>query len=151
MSFDFQASYEALNPGDLDYRFYTSLATSRGLHRVVDLGCGTGVLAVMLARAGHGVVGVDPDPEMLRVARDRAGSELVTWRQGEAEVMPTAWADLVTMSGHVAQVFTTDDAWRTALHQIWRCLAPGSTGVRDAQPSRPGMGAVESRGNIARR
>lgn len=124
MSFDFQAAYEDLNPSDHDYRFYAGLARSRGVRRVVDLGCGTGVLAVMLARSGVEVVAVDPDRAMLRVARGRLGTELVSWRDGGAEAIPTGWADLVTMSGHTAQVFTTDDAWRTALLDIHRGLTP---------------------------
>jgi len=38
--------------------------------------------------------------------------------------MPSAWADLVTMSGHVSQVFVTDNQWRVALHDVHRGLAP---------------------------
>ena len=40
--------------------------------RVLDLGCGTGVLAVALAKAGHTVRGVDSSLPMLRVARRNA-------------------------------------------------------------------------------
>lgn len=125
MPFDFQAAYEDLNPSDHDYRFYAGLARSRAVRRVVDLGCGTGVLAVMLAGNGLEVVAVDPDREMLRVARGRPGTDLVSWRDGGAEAIPIGWADLVTMTGHTAQVFTTDDAWRTALLDIHRGLTPG--------------------------
>ncbi len=47
---------------------------ARGIRaaRVLDLGCGTGVLAIALARAGHAVRGVDSSPHMLRVARRNA-------------------------------------------------------------------------------
>ncbi len=102
--FDFQAAYDALNPDAADHRFYAALASRLSAERAVDLGCGTGTLAVLLARGRREVIGIDPDPEMLRVARQRAGNELVTWQQGYAEAMPSAWADLVTMSGHVSQV-----------------------------------------------
>ncbi len=142
MAFDFQAAYEDLNPSDLDYRFYAGLASSRGVRRVVDLGCGIGVLAVMLARTGHEVIAVDPDPEMLRVARGRPGTDLVSWRDGGAEVIPTRWADLVTMSGHTAQVFTTDDAWRAALGDIKRGLAP--QGLFAFETRNPGARAWEA-------
>src|SRR5690606_33465644 len=40
--------------------------------RVLDAGCGTGRVAVELARRGHDVVGVDLDPSMLAVARREA-------------------------------------------------------------------------------
>src|ERR1043166_9832117 len=44
-------------------------------HRVLDIGCGTGSLVVMLKRqlpAGQ-VVGLDPDPKVLRRARMKVG------------------------------------------------------------------------------
>ncbi|MFL5816454.1 MAG: class I SAM-dependent DNA methyltransferase [Conexibacter sp.] len=39
---------------------------------VVDLGCGSGILAAELLRAGHEVLGVDASDEMLALARTRA-------------------------------------------------------------------------------
>lgn len=124
MTFDFAAAYDALNSADDDYRFYAALADELGVRQVVDLGCGTGVLAVLLARGGRVVTGLDPDPEMLRAARERPGHELVTWRDGDAAAMETGWADLVTMTGHVAQVFLTDDDWLDTLAEIHRGLSP---------------------------
>jgi SAM-dependent methyltransferase len=55
--------------------------------RVLDLGCGTGRFAAALSeRHRCAVVGVDPSPEMLAVARKREGA--VTWLQGRAEAIP---------------------------------------------------------------
>jgi SAM-dependent methyltransferase len=48
---------------------------------VLDAGCGTGRVAIELARRGHDVVGVDLDPAMLDLARGKA-PELV-WIQGD--------------------------------------------------------------------
>jgi len=42
-------------------------------HRVLDLGCGPGQLALAFAPLAGQVVGVDPEPEMLRIAREEAG------------------------------------------------------------------------------
>src|SRR5215212_6538996 len=42
--------------------------------RVVDLGCGTGTLSVLLAEAGHDVTGVDYAPRMLEAARAKASA-----------------------------------------------------------------------------
>lgn len=39
---------------------------------VLELGCGTGRVALHLARRGHEVVGLDHDPELLAVLEDRA-------------------------------------------------------------------------------
>jgi 2-polyprenyl-3-methyl-5-hydroxy-6-metoxy-1,4-benzoquinol methylase len=85
MGFDFQAAYDELNPADDDYRFYAALAASAGVSRAVDLGCGTGTLARMLASRGAGVTGVDPDPEMLRVARSK-DPEGRNWDQSPAAI-----------------------------------------------------------------
>lgn len=57
--------------------------------RVLDLACATGIVAreaaPLVGEAGR-VVGLDVDPGMLRVARERAASEGVTveWREGDA-------------------------------------------------------------------
>jgi SAM-dependent methyltransferase len=45
---------------------------------VVDLGCGTGVLAVAMAQAGWSVIGVDGSEAMLAVASERAIEERAT-------------------------------------------------------------------------
>ena len=41
-------------------------------HRVLDLGCGPGQLALAFAPLAGQVVAVDPEPEMLRIAREEA-------------------------------------------------------------------------------
>ncbi|WP_261566476.1 class I SAM-dependent DNA methyltransferase [Frankia gtarii] len=45
--------------------------------RIMDAGCGTGRVAIRLAELGHRCVGVDADPSMLEVARDRSAA--VSW------------------------------------------------------------------------
>jgi SAM-dependent methyltransferase len=125
VGFDFQAAYDELNPADNDYRFYAALAASAGVSRAVDLGCGTGTLARMLASRGASVTGVDPDPEMLRVARSKDPEGRVDWRLGYSDVIDAESAEFAVMSGHVAQVFTEDDAWLATLRDLHRALVPG--------------------------
>jgi len=48
---------------------------------VLDAGCGTGRVAIELARRGHHVVGVDLDPAMLDLARNKAPE--LAWIQGD--------------------------------------------------------------------
>jgi SAM-dependent methyltransferase len=62
------ASYAA------DLPLWEELATSAG-GEVLDLGCGTGRVALHLARRGHPVVGVDVEPQFLAVLAER-GAEL---------------------------------------------------------------------------
>lgn len=47
--------------------------SGRGRLRVLNAGCGSGELSCLLAAAGHQVVGIDPDPTYIQLARDRAG------------------------------------------------------------------------------
>lgn len=143
MAFDFHASYDELNSQDDDYRFYAGLAVGRGVKSAIDLGCGTGTLARLLAAQGIDVVAVDPDPEMLRVAasKDVTGSNAgkIQWLLGYSNVLDPACADLAVMSGHVAQVFTDDESWLKALADLHHALVPG------------GVLAFESRNPAARK
>ena len=138
VGFDFQAAYDELNPSDDDYRFYATLAASAGVSRAVDLGCGTGTLAMMLASGGASVTGVDPDPEMLRVARSRDSEGRVGWRLGYSDVIDPESADFAVMSGHVAQVFTEDGAWLAALGDLHRALV--RRGLLAFESRNPGAG-----------
>ena len=49
-------------------------AKTCGCSRVLDVGCGNGELALMLAQAGHRVVGIDPSEERIAEARAKAAS-----------------------------------------------------------------------------
>lgn len=139
VSFGFQAAYDELNPADDDYRFYAALAASAGVSSAVDLGCGTGTLARMLASRAASVTGVDPDPEMLRVARSKDLQGRIDWRLGYSDVLDPESAEFAVMSGHVAQVFVEDGAWLAALRDLHRALVPG------------GLLAFESRNPNARK
>lgn len=123
------ARYDAENSGRDDTDYYLRLADRLGARTVVDVGCGTGVLATALARDGRSVVGVDPAGAMLEIARTRPDGGLVSWVEGTAEaaLLETApgTVDLVVMTGHVAQVFLTDDAWSEVLDVAALLLAPG--------------------------
>ena len=63
------------------------LAGLKAADTVLDLGCGTGMLARSFARAGMAVTAMDPEPEMLAAACAAAGALTVTFRQG-------GWQDL---------------------------------------------------------
>lgn len=62
-----------------------------GAGRLLDLGCGTGQLAIALAPHFREVLGVDVDPEMLAeavLAARRAGVDGIRWLQATAEALP---------------------------------------------------------------
>jgi ubiquinone/menaquinone biosynthesis C-methylase UbiE len=90
------------------------------------MGCGTGRLAVALAERGHRVTGADPSAGMMRVARNRPGSERVRWIDSDAKslALDTRF-DLIFMTGNVFQVFLDDEEVRATLRTLRRHLASG--------------------------
>ena len=92
---------------------------------VVDVGCGTGTLAIALAADGAQVIGVDGDPEVLALAYAKPGAEAVQWRKGLATALPLpgASADRVVMSLLLHHLDA--GAKRTALAEALRVLRPG--------------------------
>lgn len=121
--------------GDLDA--YLEIAEEVEAHRVVDVGCGTGSLAVRLAGSGFSVTGVDPAEASLDVARAKPNGELVTWVSGDATSLVglVTAADLAVMTGNVAQVFVSDDDWYATLQAVRTCLRPGGWFVFETRRS----------------
>lgn len=65
------------------------LAHPRRGERILDLCCGTGDIALQLARSGASVVGLDFSAAMLRIAQRRVTSEVaVEWVRGDALRLP---------------------------------------------------------------
>src|SRR5271155_2417140 len=116
--------YDALNPPGADTDFYIELA-SGAKKLILDMGCGTGWLACELASLGHSVTGADPSKAMLDIARNRPGAGLVAWiENGATDLSLEAKFDLIIMTGHVFQVFLSDQEVHSALSNLRRHLAP---------------------------
>ena len=101
---------------------YVDALLPRGA-RVLDAGCGTGRVAVELARRGHDVVGVDNDPSMMAVARTYHGPRWVEADLAELD-LPDARFDLVVAAGNVV-VFLAPDTERRVLARLAAHLEPG--------------------------
>ncbi|WP_411081219.1 class I SAM-dependent methyltransferase [Streptomyces sp. cmx-18-6] len=156
------ALYDPLDPdrGDLDA--YVRVAEEFGARRVLDIGCGTGVFALLLADRGVEVVGIDPSGASIDVARGKPGSDRVRWLHGDATVLPALEVDLATMTANVAQEIVDPEVWRETLRRTYESLRPGGRLVFETRdPARraweewnredshgvtevPGVGVVES-------
>jgi SAM-dependent methyltransferase len=120
------AIYDALDPDRSDLDAYLAMVEEFRAHSVLDLGCGTGVFALLLAERGIDVVGVDPAGASLDVARAKPGAERVTWIHGDASAIPASTrVDMITMTANVAQVFLTDADWLATLAACHAALREG--------------------------
>jgi SAM-dependent methyltransferase len=117
--------YDPLDPDRSDLDVYAAMVAEFGARSVLDVGCGTGTLACMLAGRGLEVTGVDPAAASLDVARAKPGAGAVRWLHGDATSLPAMQVDLATMTGNVAQVFTTDEEWDDTLDGVRAALRPG--------------------------
>jgi SAM-dependent methyltransferase len=99
------------------------LVASLGLHSVLDAGCGTGRVAMELARRGLDVVGVDLDPEMLAAARAKA--PLLRWVESDlAGVDLGRTFDGIVMAGNV-MIFLTPGTEGAVVRNLARHLDDG--------------------------
>lgn len=98
---DLVSLYDQDNPDGPDHDFFRDLADRLGARRIVDLGCGTGLLTRSLASSGRMVLGVDPSATMLGYAVGQPRADRVHWLHGDARTIPaTRDADLVISSGN---------------------------------------------------
>lgn len=90
---------------------------------VVDIGCGPGAAARRAARAGASVVGIDPAPVMLRVARALTRSRAVRYVEGTAEALPLD-DDAASVAWSIACVHHWGDV-DAGLREVRRVLRAG--------------------------
>jgi len=119
------AIYDPLDPNRSDLDVYAAIVDELGARRVLDVGCGTGTFALLLAERGLEVTGVDPAAGSLGAARAKPGAEQVRWVHGDATALPLMQADLATMTGNVAQAIIDPSDWEGTLRGVHEALRPG--------------------------
>jgi SAM-dependent methyltransferase len=112
---------------------FMSVLAERSALRVVDLGCGTGRLAIGMAEAGHEVTGIEPARASLDAARRKPGAGRVRWVQGGAEQLAVEAYDAALMTSHVAQFLVDDAEWRAVLGRLRGSLVRGGRLIFDSR------------------
>jgi len=113
---------------------------------VADIGCGPGTAARRAARLGASVVGIDPAPVMLRVARllTRHSAHVVRYAEGSAEALPLPDSS-VSVAWSIASVHHWGDL-DAGLQEARRVLKPGGRLVAIERLTRPGATGLASHG-----
>ena len=133
------ASYDRLT-NDVDYKatvdFYMQILDAEGLHprTVVDLACGTGSVALLLADMGMQVTAVDMSEEMLCVASQKAqGMEnppVFVCQKLQGLHLPRA-VDLAVCALDSMDYITDPEDCQMAIRRIYKVLNPGGCFIFD--------------------
>ena len=133
------ASYDRLT-NDVDYRaivaFYWELLRREGLRprTAVDLACGTGSVAMLLAGGGLAVTAVDISEEMLTVAQQKAAgmkNPPTFVRQNLTELRLPRGVDLAVCALDSLDYITNPADCQRAIARVYRALNPGGVFLFD--------------------
>ena len=139
-------AYESLFVPALFEQWTVQVADAAGIQpgqRVLDVACGTGVLARHVGRrigTGGRVTGLDPSAGMLAVADRHAPA--VDWRRGTAESLPFDAGSFDAVVSQFGLMFFTDRA--RAVREMMRVLTPGgrlAVAVWDSLENNPAFAA----------
>ena len=114
-------------------RFYVEEVTKRG-GRALELGCGTGRIAIPIAKSGIEITGLDLSASMLALARRKAAEEGVSIEFIEADMrfldLGTRFSTILIPGNSLLHLLTIEDL-RLCLNGVRRHLAPGGRLVFD--------------------
>jgi SAM-dependent methyltransferase len=120
---DYQRRIAAQAARGKDLHGEAGVVTALSPRSVLDAGCGTGRVAIELARRGVDVVGVDSDPSMLATAR-RLAPELAWVEADVAGLRLGRRFDVVLMAGNVP-LYTPEGTTAALVAGCARHLEPG--------------------------
>ena len=135
---DYDRRFAERAAAGLDVHGEASFVESLGVRSVLDAGCGTGRVAIELARRGLDVVGVDLDAEMLAEARRKAPE--LEWHQGDLATVAVTGPpgtgprtfDAAVLAGNV-MIFVTPGREEAVVRNVARHLRAGGLFVAGFQ------------------
>jgi SAM-dependent methyltransferase len=107
-------------------RLVRYVGVAKGM-RVLDVGCGTGVVAITAARCGALVTAIDLTPQLVERARENStlANVEVDWREGDAEALPFGDAHFDIVLSQFAHMFAPRP--EVAVREMLRVLKTGGT------------------------
>jgi SAM-dependent methyltransferase len=141
--------FEELAARGVDLHGEADFVDSYGPASVLDAGCGTGRVAIELSRRGRRVVGVDLDPSMLEVARQKAPH--IPWVEGDLAADDLTFDqpfDAVVLAGNVL-IFVTPGTEGDVVSNLAGHLARGGRLIA-GYSLRPGGFSVGAHDDLAR-
>jgi demethylmenaquinone methyltransferase/2-methoxy-6-polyprenyl-1,4-benzoquinol methylase/phosphoethanolamine N-methyltransferase len=127
--YDFAVNLTSLGHARLLRRMTVDNALIKPGDTLLDVGCGTGEVALLAktrAKAGK-VYGIDPAPEMIAVARNKAARKKldIDFRVGVIEALPFPDSSMDVVTSSLMMHHLPDDLKRRGLAEIYRVLKPG--------------------------
>jgi SAM-dependent methyltransferase len=110
--------------------------------RVLDVACGTGVVAITAARLGARATGLDLTPELLERARENATIAAVDidWHEGDVEQLPFPDAAFSVVLSQFGHIFAPRP--EVALAEMLRVLKPNGVIAFSTWPAESSLGRV---------
>ena len=129
---DYDRRFAAIAATGIDMHGEATFVEGLGVHSVLDAGCGTGRVAIELARRGLDVVGVDADPGMLSAARGKAPE--LEWVVADLAVLDLGQRrfDAAVLAGNV-MIFVVPGTEGAVLERLAAHLGPGGLVVAGFQ------------------
>jgi 16S rRNA A1518/A1519 N6-dimethyltransferase RsmA/KsgA/DIM1 with predicted DNA glycosylase/AP lyase activity len=88
--------------------FYLEIVKKSSTQKILDIGCGTGLLTHQLAKKGYKVTGVEPSKLMLDIARQKFEPN-IKCIEGDALKVEEVDFDMAIMTAYIAQFLLKND------------------------------------------
>jgi ubiquinone/menaquinone biosynthesis C-methylase UbiE len=127
--YDFMVEVTSLGHASMLRRMTVDNAQVDPGDSILDVGCGTGDVALLAKTRAKAckVYGIDPSPEMISVARSKAARKKldVDFRVGVIEALPFPDASMDVVTSSLMMHHLPDDLKARGLAEVYRVLKPG--------------------------